>query len=259
MKRLNIIKIGGNVINESAQLNAFLQVFARIPGKKILVHGGGKIASAMAEKLGVETKMIEGRRVTDAEMLKVVTMVYGGLVNKQIVSKLQAFGCNELGLTGADANIIPATKRRGWQHDYGFAGDIETINCEPLIRFVDAHLTPVIAPLTHDQQGNMLNTNADTIAATVAAALSASFEINLTYCFEKKGVLSDPGNDDAVMPKITLLSYEKMKDSGSVSAGMIPKLDNAFYALKSGVKSVRICRDTDIADDLSGVGTLLQL
>jgi acetylglutamate kinase len=240
---LNLIKIGGNIIDDDARLQSFLSDFARLSGPKILVHGGGKIATEVARGLGIEAQLVEGRRITDAQMLRVVTMVYGGLVNKNIVARLQALGSQALGLTGADANIIPAQKRPVKTIDYGFVGDIAEgeIQSQHLRLFLDNGLTPVLAPLTHDGEGSLLNTNADTIAAAVAVALSAHYRVNLTYCFEKKGVLADIADENSVIHQIDPEKYQALKAGGTIVQGMIPKLDNAFNAIRAGVESVYIC------------------
>lgn len=261
MQELTVIKIGGNVIDDPQALSAFLQNYAQIPGKKILIHGGGKIASGIGMQLGIEPKMAEGRRITDAGTLDVVTMVYAGLVNKNIVAKLQAEGLNAIGLSGADGNIIPATRRPVKTIDFGFVGDLQTenINYKALLALLDDGFSPVIAPITHDGKGQLLNTNADTIAATVAAALCNHRATSLVYCFEKKGVLRDPENDETVISVIQPEDYAELKAQGIISKGMIPKLDNAFAALKKGLKRVYICRADDL-QTLSGgqqAGTLL--
>jgi acetylglutamate kinase len=257
MSKILVIKIGGNVIDNPAASSRFLTDFATLPENKILVHGGGKIATEVAEKLGVATQMIDGRRITDAPMLDVVTMVYGGLVNKKIVAQLQAFGCNAIGLTGADANVILAKKRPVGVIDYGFAGDIENVNAPQLLAFLAQKLIPIIAPLTFDAQGQILNTNADTMASAVATALAKEgAEVSLVYCFEKKGVLHDPGDDNSVIDHINQEKYAQLKAAGIVSKGMIPKLDNAFAALAQGVKEVRIIHADSI---VSQVGTVLAL
>jgi len=245
---INIVKIGGNIIDDENKLNQFLQDFAQLSGPKILIHGGGKIATEVAKGLGIEAQLVDGRRITDTEMLKVVTMVYGGLVNKNIVAKLQAFNCNAIGLTGADANIIPAQKRPVKTIDYGFAGDItaEKVQVRNIQIFLDNGFTPVIAPLTHDNNGHLLNTNADTIASTVAVALAQSIATNLTYCFEKKGVLASIEDEKSVIHQITPESYQTLKQDGVIVQGMIPKLDNAFEAIETGVKSVFICHADDV-------------
>jgi len=248
LNNINIIKIGGNIIDDDTKLNLFLQDFAQLPEPKILIHGGGKIATDISKSLGITAKIVEGRRITDAEMLRVVTMVYGGLVNKTIVAKLQALKCNALGLTGADANIIPARKRPVQTIDYGFVGDVTAENVQEtnLQLFLENNLTPVIAPLTHDGNGNLLNTNADTIASTVAVALAKTFNINLTYCFEKKGVLANVEDENSVIHQITKETYQNLKQNGIIVQGMIPKLDNAFGAIDAGVKSVFICHANDV-------------
>lgn len=245
-QKLNIIKIGGNVIDNPRALAQFLKDFSALSDAKILIHGGGKIATKIAVKLDVETKMVDGRRITDLPMLEVVTMVYGGLVNKQVVAQLQALDCNAIGLTGADAGVILAKKRPVKEIDYGYVGDVEKVNDAIIKNFIDNALTPVFAPLTFDKEGNILNTNADTQASSVAVAMSSHFDVNLIYCFEKKGVLSDPEDNNSVIPTLTLTSYADYKASGAINAGMIPKLDNAFAALQKGVSKVIICH----ADEL---------
>ncbi|MCU0339497.1 MAG: acetylglutamate kinase [Spirosomaceae bacterium] len=262
MSSLLVVKIGGNVIDNPHALSQFLQRFASLPQQKILIHGGGKIATQVAAKLGVETQMVEGRRITDQAMLDVVTMVYGGLVNKNIVAQLQSIGANALGLTGADAGVIRARKRAVKEIDYGFVGDVEQVNAEVLAGFVQSDLLPVIAPLTFDASlASMLNTNADTMASAVAAALASRFEVNLVYCFEKKGVLSNPDDDDAVIPTLTPTSYANYKATGVINKGMIPKLDNAFAALQNGVSQVTICHADELTTALQtgNTGTKLTL
>ncbi|MBB3839152.1 acetylglutamate kinase [Runella defluvii] len=248
MEKLLVIKIGGNVIDNPEALDRFLSSFASLPQHKILIHGGGKIATQVAEKLGIETLMVDGRRITDEAMLNVVTMVYGGLVNKTIVGKLQQKDSNAIGLTGADAAVIKARKRPVKEIDYGFVGDVAAVNSDQLSAFLHGGLVPIIAPLTFDPaSGSMLNTNADTMASSVAVALAAQFEVNLVYCFEKKGVLSDPTNDDAVIPQIAPSAYQAYKAEGVINKGMIPKLDNAFAALQNGVAKVTICHADQLA------------
>jgi len=255
MNPLTLVKIGGNVIDSSAARQQFLADFAALEGAKILVHGGGKIATQMAEKLGVETVMIEGRRVTDQAMLDVVTMVYGGLVNKQLVAALQALGCNALGLTGADGGVIRAKKRSGWAHDYGFAGDVEAVNADFLENLLNQHLTPVFAPLTYDPAlASILNTNADTQAQAIAVAMAPKFAVNLVYCFEKRGVLADPDDDASVISSLSPAEFEAMMTSGAVHKGMIPKLENAFAALRAGVARVTICHAADLRQAIEGGG-----
>ena len=238
-----IIKIGGNVLDNPERLQRFLIDFAQLPGPKLLVHGGGKIASTIGLKLGIEPAYVEGRRLTAAETLQLVTMVYGGLINKNVVAQLQALGCNTIGMTGADANAIPATKRAVRTVDYGFAGDIagpETVNATAIRALLSAGLTPVFAPLTHDGNGSLLNTNADTIASVLATALAPHYDVRLVYCFEKKGVLANAADDDSVISHIDENNYKELKENGTVTDGMIPKLDNAFAALRQGVKAVLI-------------------
>lgn len=262
MTPLTLVKIGGNVIDSPAARQQFLAHFAALEGAKILVHGGGKIATQVAEKLGVETVMIEGRRVTDQAMLDVVTMVYGGLVNKQLVAALQALGCNALGLTGADGGVIRAKKRTGWAHDYGFAGDVEAVNADFLESLLAQGLTPVFAPLTYDPAlASILNTNADTQAQAVAVALAPKFVVNLVYCFEKRGVLADPEDDASVISSLNPAEFEAMKASGTVHKGMIPKLENAFAALRAGVARVTICHAAELPVAMEGgaAGTTLTL
>ncbi len=260
MNKLYIIKIGGNIIDNPAACEQFLEQFAKIKENKILIHGGGKIATQIAEKLGTETKMIEGRRITNKPMLDVVTMVYGGLVNKNIVAQLQAFGCNAIGLTGADAGIIEAQKRPVKDIDYGYVGDIVAVNGQQIATFIDQNLVPIIAPLSFDRHlGKILNTNADTMASALAVALTSSFEVNLIYCFEKKGVLADPTNDDSVIAKIDFETYNSLKNTGAINKGMIPKLDNAFAALTNGVAKVTICDANDLAETITKNNTGTQL
>lgn len=259
-EKLYVVKIGGNVIDNEAALNSFLEDFSKIEEKKILIHGGGKIATEISKGLGIEAQMIDGRRVTDAETLKIVTMVYGGLINKNIVCKLQSKGINALGLTGADANVMVAKKRTVKNGiDYGFVGDVEQVSSTNLSAFISLGLTPILAPLTHDGEGNMLNTNADTVASAVAVSLADHFEVNLVYSFELKGVLSDFENKNSVISQITPNYYLQLKEDGVISKGMIPKLDNCFEAIKGGVNSVVICQADDLLSIVKGEkrGTLL--
>ncbi|MBB6459233.1 acetylglutamate kinase [Flammeovirga kamogawensis] len=237
--KISVIKVGGNVINDEAALASFLEQFSQLEGAKVLVHGGGKLATAMAQRLGIEPKMVDGRRVTDAETLEVVTMVYGGLVNKRIIAQLQAKGCNAIGLTGADANIIEADKRTGWEIDYGFVGDVRKANAAPIINFAEQNITPVIAPLTHDGKGQLFNTNADTMAQAVAVALGkAGHEVSLRYCFEKAGVLLDVNDDNSLVPVLNPTKFAQFKEEGIVADGMLPKLKNAFDAIDASVAEV---------------------
>ena len=239
-QEVTIVKIGGNVIDDAATLEKVLREFSQISGPKVLVHGGGKIASELSVKLGIQPKMVEGRRITDEETLKVVMMAYGGLVNKSIVAQLQAVGCNALGLTGADANIIPAHKRENGEIDYGYVGDfnIGDINTSQLKFLIDGGLTPVFCALTHDQKGSMLNTNADTLASGLAISLAKHYQPKLVYCFEKQGVLLDSEDDATLIRELNYLHYQQLKDDGIIHNGMIPKLDNAFAARDKGVKVV---------------------
>ncbi len=255
-----LVKIGGNIIDNPEACAAFLEAFARLPSPKILVHGGGKIATQTAAQLGIETNMVDGRRITDRAMLDVVTMVYGGLVNKNLVAQLQANGCNAIGLTGADGGIIRSVKRPVKTIDYGFVGDIEEVNAGQLQSLLNSGLVPVIAPLTYSHEGLLLNTNADTMASATAVALAGTYSVNLVYCFEKKGVLSDPDDDEAVIPKLNPDTYATYKGTGVINKGMIPKLDNAFVALESGVGRVTICHANDLRAAAAGeAGTVLSL
>lgn len=243
---VNIIKIGGNVINDEEKLETFLSSFSALSGNKILVHGGGKVATKIAEDLGVETQMVEGRRITNADMRDVVTMVYGGLINKKIVASLQSVNCNAIGLTGADAGVVKAHKRPVKTIDYGFVGDIDGVNASFISSLLNQGITPVFAPLSYDKDFGILNTNADTQASAIATALSGDHEVNLIYCFEKKGVLLDAEDDDSVIPVLKPKLYEAYKASGVIYDGMIPKLDNAFDAVNKGVKKVIICEANEL-------------
>lgn len=241
MKQLTVIKVGGAVVEDEAQLSQLLKDFSSIAGPKVLVHGGGRSATKVAAQLGIETKMVNGRRVTDAEMLDVVTMVYGGLVNKRVVARLQAHGVNAIGLTGADVDVIRSHKRPPKDGiDYGFVGDVDHADGKMLSTLVEAGIVPVMAPLTHDGAGHILNTNADTIAGETAKALAQYYDVTLVYCFEKKGVLSNPDDDDSVIPVITRNDFRHYVEDGTVSGGMIPKIENAFQAIDAGVKKVVI-------------------
>jgi acetylglutamate kinase len=257
---LSVIKIGGNVIDNPDACNRFLEAFAQVPGNKILVHGGGKVATQMAAKLQIETQMVDGRRITDQAMLDVVTMIYGGLVNKNLVASLQAKGCNSIGLTGADGGIIRSVKRPVKTVDYGFVGDIEEVNASQIESILQSGLFPVIAPLTYSAEGSLLNTNADTMASAVAVAMASYYKVNLVYCFEKKGVLSDPDDDDAVIPALNHDLYTNYKSTGVINKGMIPKLDNAFAALQTGVSKVTICHADELMQAVVGdAGTSITL
>lgn len=259
---ITIVKIGGKVIDDLEALDAFLTDFAAIEGYKILVHGGGKVASDFGKRLGIEPNYVEGRRITDTETLELVTMVYAGLVNKKIVAKLQAVGENAIGLTGADANILRAEKRPVGEIDYGYVGDVSEawVSIDQVAQFLKCGLTPVMCPLTHDGEGNLLNTNADTVANVLSNGLSRIFDTALIYCFEQKGVLSDFENQ-TVIPEIDTSSYKRLKEDGTVSEGMIPKLDNAFNALESGVERVVIGHFSEVRALVSeeGVGTTIRL
>lgn len=262
-EKLTIVKVGGAVVEDEAQLSQLLKDFSAIEGKKVLVHGGGRRATQVAASLGIESKMVNGRRVTDAEMLSVVTMVYGGLVNKNLVARLQAHGVNALGLTGADVDVIRShkrppvpvnpenpgysrTSRESTTIDYGFVGDVDRADGAMLSRLIKAGITPVMAPLTHDGQGHILNTNADTIASETAKALAPYYEVTLIFSFEKKGVLSNPDDDNAVIPVITHEDFIKYKADGIISGGMLPKVENALSAIDAGVSRVIITLATAI-------------
>lgn len=238
---LQVVKIGGNVIDNPAALTRFLTDFAFITGPKLLIHGGGKIATQMATSLGIESKMIEGRRVTDAESLRIVTMVYAGWINKSVVAELQSLSCNALGLTGPDGGIVISKKRDTQPIDYGFVGDIVSVNADSLSGLIASGFSPIVAPITADSAGQLLNTNADTMAQALAIALSSTYDVSLTYCFEKKGVLLDPNDDDSVISTINQASFVDLKEKGIVSEGMIPKLENALKAISAGVSVVRLC------------------
>lgn len=242
---LTIVKVGGAVVEDEARLSRLLADFSAIEGRKVLVHGGGRRATAVASSLGIESKMVGGRRITDSQMLEVVTMVYGGLVNKNIVARLQACGIDALGLTGADIDVIRSHKRPVKDVDYGFVGDVERVDGGKLSQLIEAGITPVMAPLTHDGQGNMLNTNADTIAAETAKALAGQYDVTLIFSFEKKGVLARP-DDDSLIPVITRADYMRYAADGTVSGGMLPKLENAFNAISAGVSRVNITLATAI-------------
>lgn len=252
MNKLTIIKVGGKIVEESDSLEQLLKDFSHIEGNKLLVHGGGRSATKLAARLGIESHMVNGRRITDKETLQVVTMVYGGLVNKNIVAGLQACGVNALGLTGADMNIIRSDKRPVKDVDYGFVGDVKEVNAELLASLIAQGIVPVLAPLTHDKEGRMLNTNADTIAGEAAKALAKYFEVSLIYCFEKKGVLMDENDDDSVIPHLNQSEFKELVQKGVIQGGMIPKLENAFDAIQTGVKEVVITSAKEIG---KGIGT----
>ena len=266
MDKLTIVKVGGAVVEDSVQLQTLLENFCAIEGKKILVHGGGRRATKVAASLGIESKMVGGRRITDSAMLEVVTMVYGGLVNKNLVAQLQARGVNALGITGADMDVIRSHKRPPVERvddngekkliDFGFVGDVVRADGDCMSHLIDNGVTLVVAPLTHDGTGNILNTNADTIASTVAKALAKKYEITLIYSFEKKGVLSNPDDDESVIPLITREIFKMYEKSGIISGGMKPKVENALSAVESGVSRVVIT----LADNIgkANEGTVIQ-
>lgn len=243
MRNITVIKVGGAIVEDEARLNDLLCRFASIDGPKVLVHGGGRRATKVAAALGIETKMVDGRRVTDADMLEVVTMVYGGLVNKNVVAQLQARGVNALGLTGADMNVI-LSHRRPLRNgvDYGFVGDVDQVDGQALTSLLERGVIPVMAPLTHDGKGSLLNTNADTIAAETAKALTPYFDVTLVYCFEKAGVLANPDDDNSVIPVITKTDFAALTADGTISGGMKPKIENALAAVEKGVRRVIITK-----------------
>jgi len=263
--KLYIIKIGGNIIDDEIKLSSFLKEFAAIEAKKILVHGGGKLATKLAEKMGLEQKLVDGRRITDAETLKIVTMVYAGYINKNIVAQLQANNCNAIGISGCDGNSILAHKRKVESTpsgdggiDYGYAGDIDKVDSDFLKRLLNQGLEIVVAPITHDKKGQLLNTNADTIAQELSNALSKDYDVQLIYSFEKSGVLLDINDENSVIKKLTCAYYEELKSpltgggGAKIFAGMIPKLDNAFMALNNGVKKVIIGKAEELNDLING-------
>ena len=247
MEKITVIKVGGAVVEDEVQLTQLLQDFSAIEGRKVLVHGGGRRATKVAAQLGIETQMVNGRRITDASMLEVVTMVYGGLVNKNVVARLQAQGIDALGLTGADIDVIRSHKRPLKNGvDYGFVGDVDRADGDKLHTLIEAGIVPVMAPLTHDGMGNILNTNADTIAGETAKALAKHYDVTLVFCFEKKGVLSNPDDDESVIPTITRADFDRYVADGRISGGMIPKIENAFNAIDAGVGRVVITKADSI-------------
>ncbi len=246
-EKLSIFKIGGKVIDDKDELDVFLENFAKIPGKKILVHGGGKWVSEMCQHLGIEVKMTGGRRITDERTLEVVTMILPGLANKKIVAKLQGYGCNALGLTGADGNTILALKRPVKNGlDFGFVGDIKKVEVGSIESLIKSGFVPIFTAMTHDKKGQLLNTNADTIASALAVGLTKEYLVNLYYCFEKPGVLRDQGDDHSLLRNIHEGNYNKLKEEGIINKGMLPKVDNAFDAINSGVNRVHICHYKDV-------------
>lgn len=254
---LQIIKIGGNIINNQEALAEFLLAFSKIDGKKILVHGGGKRATELAAKLGVEAKMVDGRRITDKSNLEIVTMVYAGLLNKNMTAQLQSFGSNAIGLSGADANVIRAHKREVKDLDYGFAGDVDEINEGHIALFLENNLVPVFCAITHDKMGQLLNTNADTIASELAIAMSSKYEVSLIYIFEKNGVLRSIEDDQSVIEQINLETYKELVSAGVISEGMLPKVHNCFEGLKKGVSKVIIGNPTIISNTNQKFTTLV--
>lgn len=245
-EKITIVKVGGKIVEEEASLARLLDDFSRIEGAKLLVHGGGRSATKLADRLGIESKMVNGRRITDQQTLEIVTMVYGGLVNKNIVARLQAKGVNALGLTGADMNAIHSHKRPVKDIDYGFVGDVDQVNAGILAELIHKGIVPVLAPLTHDGEGHILNTNADTIAGQTAKALAEHFDVTLIYSFEKKGVLKDADNDDSLIPHLNEQEFKDYVADGTIQGGMIPKLENAFEAIHAGVGKVIITLATAI-------------
>ena len=239
-EKLSIIKIGGNIIEDKTSLNQFLKLFSNLKGKKILVHGGGKLATHIASKLGIESKMVNGRRITDAATLEVITMVYGGLVNKNIVAKLQALQIDAIGLTGADINSIQSDKRPVKDIDFGFVGDVRKVAHNSIDKLIKADFTPVFCAITHDGNGQLLNTNADTITSTIGVGMSEIYDTSIFYCFELNGVLQDFNDKESVIKNINSETYQQLLKESIISDGMIPKLDNCFDALNNGVQKVHI-------------------
>ena len=254
-ENLTIVKVGGKIVEEEASLQKLLEEFTAVEGPKVLIHGGGRTATALAAKMGIETRMVDGRRITDEDMLRVVTMVYAGLVNKNVVAKLQSLGVKALGLTGADMDVIRSHRRPVKEIDYGFVGDVDSVDAEAIAMLVEGGVIPVIAPLTLGDGGQLLNTNADTMAGETAKAMSRLYDVTLMFCFEKKGVLLDADDDESVIPQITTESYAELKERGVVSDGMLPKLDNSFKALRGGVGRVVITR----SDQIGLCGTTITL
>lgn len=258
MQNLTVIKIGGNIVDDEQSLYSFLNTFSEIEGYKILVHGGGKLATRLATQLGLETQMVNGRRITDEQMLSIAVMVYAGLINKQITAQLQAINCDAIGLSGADAKIIQSTKRLTTPIDYGFVGDVEVgnIHTERVKQLIDLGLCPIFSAITADREGQLLNTNADTIASTLAIAMTNYFNVNLVYCFERKGVLQNINDENSVISTIDDTSFTQLKQEGVIADGMLPKIENALAAINQGVKSVCIKRAEDLLD--KNAGTTIQ-
>jgi acetylglutamate kinase len=257
MSMLSIIKVGGKVVEEAPSLSALLNDFVHLPGLKILVHGGGRSATKLSERLGIETQMVNGRRITDAETLNVVTMVYAGLVNKNIVASLQARGVNAIGLSGADLNLIKAKKRAVGEIDYGFVGDVVSVQTDEISQLLKNEVVPVVAPITHDGNGQLLNTNADTMASALAMALAPLFDVNLVYCFEKPGVMLDQNNNNSVITSLNHIEFKRLQGEGIINEGMIPKLDNGFAAINAGVKKVIITNIEGLKGGSFGGTTLI--
>ncbi|MEG1700805.1 MAG: acetylglutamate kinase [Alistipes sp.] len=255
MEKITVVKIGGNVIDNPAALGRFLGDFAALPGAKILIHGGGKLATRLAEQLRLKAHMVDGRRITDQEMLEVVTMVYAGLINKQIVAGLQAAGCNALGLSGADGNALKARRRSPEPIDFGFVGDIEQVNCELLDTMLKAGITPIFSAIVHDGQGTLLNSNADSVASAIAQAMVQIAPTELIFCFEKCGVLRDREDDSSIIGQITAETFDALKAAGIVSQGMLPKVENALQAIAHGVRSVTIKHADNL---LNQTGTVIK-
>ncbi len=255
-EKISIVKIGGNIVDDPVALQLFLADFNQLPGRKVLVHGGGVMASKMARQLGIDTKMVNGRRITDSETLMLVVMVYAGWINKRIVAVLQQIGCNAIGLSGADANVIPSVRRSPEPIDYGFVGDPDPamMNAPFIAQLCESGIVPVFCAITHDGKGSLLNTNADTIAYSVATTLSTQYESTLYYCFEKEGVLRELNDPQSLIPTMTKAECASLKQQGIIADGMIPKLDNSFRAIDQGVSNVVILHAKNL---LSGKGTLL--
>lgn len=259
MEKLHVLKIGGQVIDDPVSSYRFLKNFSSLPGKKILVHGGGKLATDLATKLGIPQQLVDGRRVTTAETLDLTIMVYAGLINKNLVAGLQALHCKAFGLCGADGNLISATKRKHLDIDFGFVGDVDptNVNTKLLKDLFDLDLTPVVSPITHDGNGILLNTNADNIARILAVALKDHFDVTLTYCFEKKGVLSNIADAESIITQLSRKNYEELKSVGIISKGMLPKLENAFKAMDQGIDKLILCHANAINTKEAVVGTRL--
>lgn len=256
METLKVVKIGGNIIDNDVELTSFLKDFSTLEGPKILVHGGGKLATELSNKMNVPVKMIDGRRVTDAETLEIIMMVYAGKINKNIVAKLQSFGCNSVGFSGADGNTIIAKKRPVSTVDYGFVGDVVKVNIMVSKLLLNNNITNIFSAISHDQKGQLLNTNADTIASELAIAFTEFYQVELYYCFEKNGVLESIDDNDSVIEQINQETYQKLKKSGIINEGMIPKLDNCFYALEKNVSKVCIGKSNMLFDQQSSYTTI---